>query len=361
MGFEHPLLERRVGRFACARLEGRVVSLSEPLADFIVGAVRLGLVPVVVSASSARWTWLARFVLEGTGGLRVGAIDGGFVDGRDGALHVELDALLGGQASVRGHPPGSAAEAADLGACQATFSVSVHYPPDETTILGRPAELLSLHLAGAPLAAWGPHEPATLQWDPIAFTETARRRMPGDLRLVLAGPGVHMTSLIKRTRTGVEETVSGVALLGPASMDLDTVGEQAANGLAAVAHEVPLAIFGTVTAQLGAADLTSTLAPAPPPVPVAALIGPRAVRSMACDVDGLGREFAARTAGKLRVPSLVASFAGAALPPWDEARRLGEALGSEAISRAFAPSRRGGSGSAADGSGADLEEKVVAR
>lgn len=126
--------------------------------------------------------------------------------------------------------------------------MSVHYPPDETTILGRPAELLALHLAGAPLAAWGAHEPATLQWDPIAFTETARRRMPGDLRLVLAGPGVHMTSLIKRTRTGVEETVSGVALLGPASMDLDTVGGQAANGLAAVAHEVPLAIFRTVTA-----------------------------------------------------------------------------------------------------------------
>ncbi|WP_422936500.1 DUF6177 family protein [Sinomonas sp. P47F7] len=288
------------------------------------------------------------------GGRRIGAAEAGFVDARDGALHEDLEALLSGQPSPRAYTPGPA----DLDAYQATFSVTVHYPPHEATTLGRPGELLALHLAGGPLTAWGPYEPATLDWDPAAYTAAVRRRMPADLRLVLVGDGIQMTSLIKRTRTGVEETVSGVALLGPASMDLAAVGEKAADGLAAVARGVPLPLLGTITAQLGAYDLMTSLTPDPPPVPVAALIGPRAVRSMACDVDGLGRDFAVRTAGKLRVPSIVATFAGAALPPWDEAQRFAEALGSEAIGRAFAAPRRGGSGGGADPV-ADFERKVI--
>lgn len=330
--FGHPLVDY-VDR-GCAVVESRaeIVYFSEAFADLLSTVGRHGLVPVIVTRPDARLTFAARYYLEAADGLWAIRTDEGLVDRRDGAVYQSAGDVA--DASVSGSIPALAAAPPD--AMHLFFSVSVQHTAGEDTVLGGGAETLA-GFVDTRLAAWGAHEPATLRWNRAAYTEAARQGMPDESRFVLVGSDARFYAIaaVRRTRGGVEETITGIARAGNAATGLLEVGALARTSLTALAEATALPMIAMMSAGPGRADLTADQYRVPPPVPVAALIGPRAIRNLAADAVVLAQQFNASTVGRKRIPSLLVDFVSAGAAPWMEAQRFAEALGAANIEAAL--------------------------
>ncbi len=136
---------------------------------------------------------------------------------------------------------------------------------------------------------------------------------------------------VRRTRVGVEETITGIARAGDAATGLPDVAERARGSLTALAEATALPMIAMMSAGPGRADLMADQYRVPPPVPVAALIGPRAIRNLAADPVMLAQQFNASTVGRKRIPSVLVDFISAGTAPWIEAQRFAESLGAANI------------------------------
>jgi hypothetical protein len=139
------------------------------------------------------------------------------------------------------------------------------------------------------------------------------------------------TTTVRRTKGGVEETTTGILLprnVPPA--DLERLAFDALSGLA---DDAVSPLFGTVSVQQGPADLSYDAAPFEVPTPLAAIVGPRATRALAPDLDLLARDFGARTVGRPRTPSIVVGFGSIAESATAVAARFAQALGTDQITR----------------------------
>lgn len=336
--FDHPLVDY-VDR-GCAVVESRaeIVYFSEAFADLLITVGQHGLVPVIVTRPDARLTFAVRYYLEAAEGLWLIRTDEGLVNLRDGTLSQSVgdvvDPAVPG--SARSLPAAPAPDALQL-----FFSLSVQHTAGEDTLLGEGAEILA-GLSGGPLSAWGAHEPATLRWSRAAYTEAARRGMPDESRFVLVGRGAGFAAIaaVRRTRVGVEETITGIARSGDAATGLPDVAERARRSLTALAEATALPMIAMMSAGPGRSDLMADQYRVPPPVPVAALIGPRAIRNLAADPAVLAQQFNASTVGRKRIPSVLVDFVSAGTAPWIEAQRFAESLGAANIEAAL---RAGGS------------------
>jgi len=334
-GFAHPLVDRIEGTYACVETRVDRVVLTEPVADALLSITAAGLIPVMITRPEARMSYLARYYLTLAGGrwlVREGTAT--FRDALTGLVADTVDRALGGEQVLTA--PRAAGDPVRF-----LVAVSTQSPADETTQLGDAAISLSAHLAATTLACWGAHEPATLAWDRQAYTQASRAWMPGPVRWVIADADgkARFTTTVRRTKGGVEETTTGI-LLAPAGSgaELTTV---ALDALEHLADEAGAPLFATISVQPGLADLDYDSQPVPAAVPVAALVGPRATRALAPDLDLLRREFGARTAGRPRTPSIVVGFGSTAERPVDVAVRFTHALGTDQITRLLA--RNGGS------------------
>ncbi|MEO8528370.1 MAG: DUF6177 family protein, partial [Pseudolysinimonas sp.] len=92
-------------------------------------------------------------------------------------------------------------------------------------------------------------------------------------------------------------------------------------------------LFGTVSMQAGPADLAFRAEPIGAATPLAAIIGPRATKALAPNLDELSRNFGAKTVGRGRTPSLVVGFDSPTELPLSVATRFTQALGTDKITR----------------------------
>jgi hypothetical protein len=299
------------------------------MADALLSIVAAGLIPVWITRPDVAMSYLARYHLGLVGGRWLVRDGSQLGDPLTGVTANTVDGALGGERILFPSEPRSADPVRFL------IAVSTQSPADEATELGDVAVLLSEHLAGTTPACWGPHEPATLAWDPAAYTEASKAWMPGPVRWMIADADgrARFTTTVRRTKGGVEETTTGI-LLAPAgsTAELTTIALDAISQLATDAGP----LFGTVAIQRGPADLGYDAQPVSAPEPVAAIIGPRATRALAPDLDLLSREFGARTVGRPRTPAIVVGFGSSKGSPLATSLAFAEALGTDKITRLIA-------------------------
>lgn len=329
-GFSHPLVDRVEGEYACIESRAEHVVLTEGLADALVATTAAGLIPVLITRPIARLSYLARYHLTTAGGRWL-IRDGSLL--RDPLSSLVADSVPGALAGERlvttlDRPAGEPV--------RYLVAVSTQAPADETTELGAAVESLATHLAGTAPACWGAHEPATLAWSRAAYTEASKAWMPGPVRWMVADAAgrARFTTSVRRTKGGVEETVTGILLAAPGAAA--TIAAVAVDALERLASEVAAPLFGTVSVQSGPADLGYDAHPVSPAVPVAALVGPRATRALDPDLGRLSLEFGARTAGRPRTPSIVVGFGHLHESPLEAAVRFTQALGTDQIARLLA-------------------------
>jgi hypothetical protein len=329
-GFTHPLVDHIDGGYACVETRVDRVVLTESMADALVSIGAAGLIPVWITKPSVAMSYLARYHLALVGGrwlVRESA--SALRDPLTGATGETVDRALGGE-KIR-TAPRSAAEPTRL-----LVAVSTQSPADEDTELGDAVISLSSALADTEPACWGAHEPATLAWDRAAYTQASRAWMPGPVRWMIADAEgkARFTTTVRRTKGGVEETTTGILL--PRDVPPADLERLAFDALSRLAEDAVSPLFGTVSLQRGPVDLSYDAEPFEVPTPLAAIIGPRATRALAPDLDLLSREFGARTVGRARTPALVVGFGSIAEPPYTVAARFAEALGTDQITRLLA-------------------------
>ena len=336
--FDHPLLDSVTGRYACVESRVSTVFLSETLADFLRSVTGAGLVPVVITRPDAWWTFAARYYLDTFGGVRLVRTDAGLLDPFTGAHYAGVTDL-GQQENPKSIvDPGAGQEL-----LQAVVSVSVHHSATADVRLGVVAEVLARELGGCEVAAWGVHEPAMLRWDGDAYTDALRVMMP-EARTILTGGGgtFQAVSVVRRSRAGIEESITAVTPIGFLNSTTEKVAHQSAQALTQVAESTVMPMIGSVSVLPGWRDGRVPPGPQPLPVPAAILVGPRAVRTLGVDFEALAEQFNVAPVGRKRIPSLVASFDDPRVSPWEQARRIAEVFGNDALTRAVNGERRPG-------------------
>ncbi len=327
LGFTHPLVDHIDGGHACIETRVDRVVLTEALADALVATVGAGLIPVVITRPHATMSYLARYHLTVTGGRWLVRDGAHLRDPLTGVVADSVERALGGD-QVVGPIERDAADPVRF-----LVAVSTQAPAADDTLLGDAILSLTQRLTGTAPACWGAHEPMTLAWDRAAYTRASQAWMPGPVRWMVADAegSARFTTTVRRTKGGVEETTTGI-LLAPTARgaDLTALAVDALSGLAADAS-APL--FATISMQRGRADLVFDSRPVSAAVPLAALVGPRATRALAPDLELLARDFGARTVGRPRTPSIVVGFGATAESPVSTAVRFTQALGTEQIAK----------------------------
>lgn len=293
------------------------------------------MVPLVITRPEAWLTFAARYYLDTFGGVRLVRTAERLVDPFTGEFYADEAALCQRGASRTVVSPGCGQEL-----LQAVVSVSVHHSATAELRLGQVAHVLARQLGGCELSAWGVHEPAMLRWDADAYTDAVRGLMP-EARTILVGGGgtFQCVSVVRRSRAGVQENLTAVAPIGFLNSTAERVAEQATRALTSIAETVAMPMLGSVCVQPGWRDGRVPTEPQPLAVPAAILVGPRAVRALGVDFEALAEQFEITAAGRKRLPSMIASFSDPELPPWEQARRVAESFGSEALTRAMSGGR----------------------
>ena len=201
-------------------------------------------------------------------------------------------------------------------------------------------------LGGATPERWGRFDPLTRPWSEGALTEELRREMPVARRRYVAGSGGALGSVsAARSPAGVLVQARGVVPIGAYERPADGAGLslEAVPGVLPTLTElaerftpnVALVSYVQTEEQFGSIGQRVGLRRAD--VPVAALIGARAVRDRRIDVARVREEFGAVPVGSRRAPSLIVGFSELA-PFWHRLRafahdldeeRLGVALSTE--------------------------------
>lgn len=332
----HPAVDRSDGHLVMTETRAVVAYLSESRADLLVQAAAAGRPVLLVSDEVTRLTYPMRQALRDARGFWVvRGVDGTLRDGLDGR---RLERISD---AVRVPPVTSPEDVAvrylrpdPAEAVQLMLSVSVRHKAAETTVLGGTAELLSRHLTGDAPRGWGAHEPAVVRWDRAAFTELARRRMPRETLVTVAGtPERPLSGMVRTARTehGLEETTQ---LLVPVGAPGSDEARAAVERLPEVARELAVAqmpLFGFVLGRTGRRDLTFPSVLEAPPTPLGMLIGPAGVRQLGLDVRDLADRFGARVLGRPRIPALWFPLGSFTEPGWPALDAVVEAIGRDRV------------------------------
>ena len=333
---DHPLVDEVGDGFVVSISRAPLVGLSEGRSGLLVDAARAGLRVGLVTAPTSRLTLgmlhmlrLARgeWIVRGADGDRSG-LTGRILDSvgaafaaADGEAETDIDFL-------RPRPD-------QVGWLQ--FSISVEHAPKHDARLGGTVELIARELASATPAAWGVNEPTGLHWNRDNITTFARSLMPQQSRIFVAGGAsghpFRAAVRIARGSTGViEETRAFVALPTPES---EREAIDAVPRVFTRLAETERVRFGMAYRQRGDADLAVAAAVSSPMAPVAAVLGPRAVRDTRVSVDDFTSGLGAISAGNPRVPSLVIPFADGGAAGWTAFERATSMIGFDRIATAF--------------------------
>jgi hypothetical protein len=262
------------------------------------------------------WPALYRLLTTHTLWLRRGdAPNKAYRDLRSGVCYPSIDAVPDEPVDA-----GLPAPRVDDGWVWVGFSVSVQHRADETTQLGQAGQILWQQVTGTVPTCWGWHEPCLEPWSTTAYTGSARTLMPYGT-MVLSGADrypAQAVTVARRNRFGVEDTVSGLAVVGPVGLvDMADIGQRAVAALREVAAALPTPSIGTVSVTRGGPDISfATPMCAAPVMPLAVIVGPRAMRALGADAVGFAAEHGGQAVGWGKFPSLVMPLFGTGKGMW---------------------------------------------
>lgn len=334
----HPIADEFTAECNVYRASSSRVTLSMPLWAFIMDSRSAGLRPVLVTRADAH---VSRFVLEevrAASGQWAVDTGSGVYDARSGYRLRGFSELWTGVPAGRHRLEGFEAERPNLmGAL--SFDVHVRARADKHARVGPVLRHVFAGLGGTTPERWGRHDPLTQPWSEDALTEELRREMPVARRRYVEGSGGTVGSVsAARSRDGVLVQARGVVPIGA----YERPGDGAELSLEALPGVLPTLVelaerfvpnvallsYVQVEERLGSVGQSVGLRRAD--VPVAALIGARAVRDLRIDVARVREEFGTVPVGSRRAPSLVVGFRELA-PFWHRLRAVAHDLDEERL------------------------------
>lgn len=317
---EHPLVDFVGDGFVATISDAPLVAATEGLASLAIDAAGVGARVLLVTAPGSRVTFGMLQLLVAVGAIWV-------VRRADGALREALTGRAIDTYDEAFRPPSETSDApADFFApvpnqqAWLQVTVSVNHPAREQTTLGGTVELLAAELARAVPVGWGVNEPAGLHWNRDNVTRFMRGRMPHESKIYVAGRGERaMTATVRASRSsrGVTEETKMLVALGDDETVSRTLIEAASAVLGRLA-DAQSVLVASVFLLRGRADLSIDPVLAAPPVPVAVVLGPRAVQDLTIDPADAAARFGAFRAGQERIPSLVLPFTLEGLGSWQQ-------------------------------------------
>jgi hypothetical protein len=343
---EHPLVDSVGDGYVVSVSNAAVVHASEGRTSLIAECARAGLRVVFLTPASSRLTFGMMQLLGATRTKWVTrAESGALTDGLSGRPLAELADVLHPGAARDGDAPAPEAESGvATDAPERTWlqlTVSVHLQARDETRVGGALAFLADRVTGSGPAGWGVHEPAGLAWNRDNVDGYVRARMPRETRLHITGHGdLPVSGVLRVTRSArglVEETKLLVALA-----DDDAAAERSIRAVPGMFADLAAAesvLVGSAFVLRGAADLAASARLGAPPLPVAMVLGPRAVRDLKIDLAEAEERFGAIRAGRPRIPSLVLPFTAEGSGSWQQYLAVAGSLDAADVARAFGTDR----------------------
>jgi hypothetical protein len=304
---DHPLVDGAGEGWVATETRADVIALTQGMSDLFGRVAAEGRRPIVISGEYARMTQpLAEALSAVQGHWVIRTANDGCYDARSG---VRLDApeqvlgrdRLGSPEAV--HP--AFARSAISTRLQLVVTVSTRHRVSRPVRLGGVLETIADATTGAPPERWGALEPLLAGWDRDDLTERTRRRMPLESRWAAASAGAHalVAALqVARTSEGLEETTRVWAdVAGADDPERASVGARGRDVLAAAAG-IGMPLLGVAFAALGSPDLARRSTAAPPPEPLALLVGPPGIRALGVDAATWTAQVGGTTVGSPRLP-----------------------------------------------------------
>ncbi|MFT3861916.1 DUF6177 family protein [Micropruina sp.] len=330
MQIVHPLADEWTDEYAVFVAQTSVVLLTEPLQSFLDWALSEGLRPVLLTDEAARLSPFVSLAMNRAGGFWAVRGERGGYDALTGLPIGGFADLWTGRPSEGERVPRFNAPAADP---QAVLSYDIfgHQRAVADTRVGGMAETVHAALGGAALDLWGMVEPLVEPFGVEPVTETARRTMPESPTMhARACDGSYCDISVGRTRRGILEHIAGGVTIGGYPAHLAPLVEAATRALMAVeaAHQ-PTIGFVSV-AEVGAGVLQG-VGVRRPEVPLAVLIGPRAVHDLAPQVEQLRQRHDVLELGRRRLPSLLVRFSRTDQGSWAQLIAFAADLGLDRV------------------------------
>ncbi|MBB5642541.1 DUF6177 family protein [Cryobacterium roopkundense] len=315
---EHPLVDFAGDGYVATISDAPLVAATEGLASLAIDAAGVGKRVLLVTGPESRVTFgMLQLLAAVRGGWVVRRSDGALRDGLAGHAIANFD-----EAFTTSTADAAADFLAPVPHAQAWLQItaSVNHPAREETTLGATVELLAAQLAQAAPVAWGVNEPAGLHWTRENVTRFVRGRMPRESKIYVAGRGeraMTATMRVSRSARGVTEETKMLVALGGDEAVARTLIDAAPAVLGRLANAQSVLVASAFLLR-GRADLSIDPVLAAPPVPVAVVLGPRAVQDLGIDLADVAARFGAFRAGRARIPSLVLPFTREGQGSWQQ-------------------------------------------
>ncbi|MGO2750331.1 MAG: DUF6177 family protein [Pseudoclavibacter sp.] len=322
------------------------VTLSRPLQRFLIDAQFSRLRPILVTTDQAHVSSFVADAFQAAGGYWAVSSGGAMFDAFRGTRIRSFGDFWAPRPGGDAEPHPTLSLLREHTTPSFVFDVYVRDRADDRTLVGGVADLLVSGLGGAGLDRWGLVEPLALRWSHSALTESMRRQMPVTERHYAAGDDGSAVSLaVSRTKSGILEHVRGAVPIRDAALAelaLEPGGSLAAHPrvvdtLRELAEQsrvnVALLSCGEVEERGGSSGRLPGVRR--PEQPLAVLLGARAVRDLAIDVDALAQHHDVTTVGLRRAPALIVRLSGSD-PLWYQLRAFATDLDQERLASALA-------------------------
>lgn len=330
MHIVHPLADEWTDEYAVYVAATPQVLLTDPLQSFLQWSVSEGLRPVLVTGEQARLSPFVSLAMNRAGGFWAVRAAHGVYDGLTGFPVTGFTDLWTARA-VEGQRSARFLTPADDPRGVLSYDIFGHQRAVADTQVGRLAETVHDGLGGAALDVWGLAEPLVEPFGIDPLTETARREMPDSPVLhARAADGSFCDISVGRTRRGILEHVAGGVPIGSYPQHLAPLIETATRTLMAVESRHRPTI-GFVSLAEVASGVTQPVGVRRPEVPLAVLIGPRAVHELQPQVTELKQRHDVVELGRRRLPSLLVRFSRTDQGSWSQLMAFANDLGLDRV------------------------------
>lgn len=322
------------------------VTLSRPLQRFLIDAQFSRLRPILVTTDQAHVSSFVADAFQAAGGYWAVSHGGAMFDAFRGTRIRSFGDFWAPRAGTVAEAHPTLSHLREHTTPSFVFDVYLRDRADNRTLVGGAADLLVHGLGGAGLDRWGDAEPLAQPWSHAAITQSMRRQMPVSARHYAAGnDGSSVSLAVSRTTSGILEHLRGAIPIRDANLAAlarDPRGSLAAhprvlNTLRELAEtsrvNVALLSCGEVEERDGSFGRLPGVRR--PEQPLAVLLGARAVRDLAIDVDALAGQHDVTTVGLRRAPALIVRLSGDD-PLWYQLRAFATDLDQERLASALA-------------------------
>lgn len=330
----HPVADEWTREHHVWSATARHVVLSAPLATFLDAATTDGARPILVTDVDATLSPTLGLALRRAGAHWVVRTGNGAFDALSGYRIDAFDDLWRRSGTDRDRLPGYERPTRDaVGVIM--FDIYAHQRATDTATVGELAETAVSGLGGSALTLWGPYEPLLEPWDVAAITAAARTQMPQTAPLHGAGHGgAFVDVLAARTRHGLLEQAKGGVPIGPYPNRIGDPILRSTRALTIIADRFRPTIAFCSLAQYDPGPAQTTTAKAPE-VPLAVLLGSRAVHDLQLDLEALAARHDLIVLGRGKAPAALVRFTAPDVGLWAQMMAFAYDVGPARIAAAL--------------------------